>query len=102
MFLSRRMYFNEAQEVRMKVVLLCMVLTATSAFAGDILVFRKGVEFNHVKHQTERVGICAVCHEQQIGKIADFGKRWAHKNCVDCHDLYKEGPTNCGGCHTLV
>lgn len=85
----------------MKALLVFLLLT-TSAFAEDVLVFRKGVEFNHVKHQTERVGICAVCHEQQSGKIAHFGKHWAHKNCIACHDLYKEGPTRCTGCHSVA
>lgn len=84
----------------MKAMFVFLFLVTTSAYAGDFLVFRKGVKFNHVKHQSERVGICSVCHEQQPGKIANFGKDWAHKNCVDCHDLYKEGPTGCGGCHT--
>jgi len=86
----------------MKALLVVMVLASTSAFAGDIMVFRKGVEFNHVKHQTERVGICAVCHVQNLGKIVHFGKGWAHKNCIDCHDLYREGPTECTGCHSMA
>lgn len=83
-----------------KALLIIIVMTATSAFAGDILVFRKGVRFDHHKHQSEKVGICSVCHELQPGKIADFDKAWAHRYCVECHDLYKEGPTGCGGCHT--
>jgi hypothetical protein len=86
----------------MKTLLVFVLLVATSAYAGDVMVFRKGVEFNHVKHQSERVGICAVCHVRENGKIANFGKRWAHKNCIDCHDLYKEGPTGCGGCHSMA
>lgn len=86
----------------MKTLLAILLLTTTSALADDVMVFRKGVEFNHAKHQTERVGICAVCHAQQVGKIPHFGKRWAHKNCIDCHDLYKEGPTGCGGCHSIA
>ena len=65
--------------------------------------------FNHVAHQTDRVGKCYVCHEESAnpantfkpGKIKGFGKAWAHKNCVDCHSLY-EGPTDCKGCHTIL
>jgi hypothetical protein len=83
----------------MKAMLVIMLLVTTSAFAGDMMAFRKSVKFNHARHQEERVGICAVCHEQQVGLIANFGSGWAHKNCVGCHDLYQEGPTKCGGCH---
>lgn len=86
----------------MKVLIVLLLLITTSACAADIMVFRKGVRFNHTRHQEERVGICAVCHEQHAGKIDAFGRGWAHKNCVGCHDLYNEGPTVCGGCHTRV
>jgi cytochrome c553 len=88
----------------MKKLLIILLLVSTSAFAGEIIALRKGVSFDHDKHQTEWVGICGVCHgqQQQIGKIENFGKQWAHKNCIDCHDLYKEGPTGCNGCHSMV
>ena len=86
----------------MKTMFIFMLMVTTSAFAGDNMVFRKGVNFNHLKHQEENVGICLVCHVSQVGKIADFGKAWAHKNCVGCHDLYNKGPTGCSGCHHLV
>lgn len=86
----------------MKALLVIMLLVTTSAYADDVLVLRKGVRFNHIRHQGERVGVCAVCHEQQAGMITNFGQRWAHKNCIGCHDLYHEGPTVCGGCHTRV
>ena len=85
----------------MKILLILMLLISTTAFAGGVIDFKKGVEFDHEKHSSDWVGICAVCHEQEQWKIANFGKRWAHKNCIDCHDLYKQGPTACHGCHGL-
>lgn len=72
----------------------------TAAFADDILLFKNGMKFNHTIHQTEKVGICSACHDQEPGKIAGFGKEWSHKNCIECHDIFKEGPTDCRGCHT--
>lgn len=85
----------------MKVLLLIMLLISSTSFAEDILVFKNGMKFNHTKHQTEKVGICSACHEKEPAeKIAGFGKEWSHKNCIECHDTFKEGPTDCKGCHT--
>lgn len=85
----------------MKVLLLLVLMMATTAFAADdVLLFKNGMKFNHALHQTEKVGICSACHEQEPGKIVGFGKEWSHKNCIECHDIFKEGPTNCRGCHT--
>ena len=86
----------------MKTLLVLLLLLSTTVYAEEILNLKKGVEFNHEKHSTDWVGICNVCHFREEGKIANFGKRWAHKNCIDCHDLYKKGPTGCQGCHTMV
>jgi len=86
----------------MKTLLALILFISTNSFAGEVFNFKKGVEFNHEKHRSESVGICAVCHDQGNGQIAGFGKRWAHRNCIDCHDLYKKGPTGCHGCHTMV
>ncbi len=84
----------------MNVILLFILMIPATVFADDVLLFKNGMKFNHTKHQTENVGICSACHEQEPGKIAGFGKEWAHKNCIECHDTYKEGPTECRGCHT--
>lgn len=84
----------------MKVLLLLILMTTTTAFANEILVLKNGINFNHTKHQTEKVGLCSACHEQEPGKIAGFGKEWSHKICIECHDIFKEGPTDCRGCHT--
>ena len=82
----------------MRTLIVIMLLVSTKAFCGDIFAFKRGVRFDHQAHQTEKVGICKVCHEQEPGRIASFGKGWAHKNCIACHDLYT-GPTECIGCH---
>jgi hypothetical protein len=76
-----------------------MVMLATTAFAEDVLLFKGGITFNHLKHQTKNGGVCTACHSQEPGKIAAFGKEWAHKNCIECHDTFGEGPTKCGECH---
>jgi hypothetical protein len=96
----------------LKVLTIVLVLFTSSVFAADVVTFKNGVSFNHKKHQTDRVGKCFVCHnnvsvstDEKIvtttipGKIKGFGKEWAHKNCIDCHDLFSEGPVNCKDCH---
>ena len=85
----------------MRKLIIIVVLSVSNAFASDIITLKHGVEFDHWGHQTERVGVCKVCHEQAPGKIAGFGRSWAHKNCIGCHDLYQAGPRRCGGCHKL-
>lgn len=87
-------------EGTMRKLLLVLLLVASQSQAADVIKFRKGVAFDHHSHQADKVGICAVCHEKNPGKISGFGKKWAHKYCIECHDLYKEGPTGCGGCHS--
>lgn len=87
----------------MKKLIIVVVLLASYAFAGDLLLLKHGVEFDHKGHQTKKVGICTVCHEKQIGKIDGFGKEWAHTHCINCHKLHNEGPpTTCGGCHKTM
>lgn len=96
----------------MKMLILILVLIASNALASDIIEFKNGMTFNHKLHQTEKVGICNVCHNNvsvsadeknvtttEPGKIKGFGKEWAHKNCTDCHDLFGEGPVKCNDCH---
>ena len=87
----------------MKKLVIILLLLASYSFAGDILMLKHGVEFDHKGHQTEKVGMCTVCHDERIGKIEGFGKEWAHKHCISCHNLYNEGrPANCGGCHKTM
>jgi len=85
--------------MKILVVLMVLMLMTTTAYA-EMLVFKNGMKFNHTSHQSDKVGLCSACHEKDPGKIAGFGKEWAHKNCIECHDTFKEGPTNCRGCHT--
>ena len=65
-------------------------MVASTAFADEILLFKNGMKFNHTKHQTEKVGICSACHDQDPGKISGFGKDWSHKNCIECHASTKD------------
>lgn len=83
----------------MKNTILILLLLVTTAFADDVLIFKGGMKFNHVKHQVKNGGACSACHEKDPGKIAGFGKDWAHKICIECHDTFGEGPTKCDGCH---
>lgn len=86
-----------------RMIVIVLALFAATSFSADILMFKHGVEFDHKGHQTEKVGTCTICHEEQIGKINGFGKEWAHKHCINCHNLHNEGrPANCGGCHKTM
>ena len=85
------------------VVVTILVLLAPNVYAADVLMFKNGVEFDHKGHQIQRVGNCIACHEGDVGKIAGFGKEWAHRNCIFCHNLLNEGRnTNCAVCHKTM
>ena len=78
---------------------LFLVAFAGTAFGADVIEMKKGVKFNHKAHQTA-VGDCKKCHEGAPGKIAGFGKDFAHaKGCKGCHADMKKGPTACKECH---
>ena len=84
----------------MKKIFVLLVLVATNTFANDLITMKTGIVFNHLGHQTTKVGDCSVCHETKpYGKIPGFGKDWAHKYCTDCHEAFNEGPTKCAECH---
>jgi hypothetical protein len=83
----------------MKRIMFLLLLIASNASAADIITLKNGVIFDHVGHQTEKVGLCSACHEGKPGKIAGLGKEWAHKTCIECHDIFEKGPTRCEGCH---
>jgi len=60
------------------------------------------VVFYHLNHINEIHGACQPCHAGTPGRIAGFGKEWAHRICLECHaprEGYPEGPTRCEGCH---
>ena len=85
-----------------KVVVAALVITvfALPAFAADVIELKKGVSFKHKAH-VEALKECKKCHDTPAGgKIAGFGKEFAHKKCKECHAEMKKGPTNCKGCHT--
>lgn len=87
-----------------RLIVIIIALIASNSFSSDILMLKHGVEFNHKRHQTEEVGLCTVCHEEQVGKIRGFGKDWAHKNCINCHKIHNDDglPVDCGGCHKTM
>ncbi|MBJ6800147.1 cytochrome c3 family protein [Geomonas propionica] len=93
----------------MKWILVPVVLAgfAGVAFANgkDFMEFRnsKGtVIFSHAKHEKLASGECNYCHENGVGAIRSFGKAYAHRVCIGCHEAEAgkmEGPTTCEGCH---
>jgi len=93
---------NQQQgEEKMKktvIIMLALAAFAGTAFAADVMELKKGVKFNHKAHQ-ESLKDCTKCHANGPGKIADFGKDWAHKTCKGCHTEGKKGPTSCKECH---
>lgn len=96
----------------MRKLALILTFIASNATASDIVEFKNGMTFNHKGHQTDKIGMCSVCHENaavsedgkklaatESGKIKGFGKEWAHKYCKDCHEVFSEGPVTCNDCH---
>lgn len=80
------------------ITLLALVAFTGSAFAADVMEFKRGVKFNHKAHQ-ESVKDCTKCHAKAAGgKIEGFGKEFAHATCKGCHAAGK-GPTGCKDCH---
>jgi opacity protein-like surface antigen len=85
---------------KMIIAVLSVAVFAGSAFAADVMEFKKGVVFKHKAHG-EALKDCKKCHDKADGgKIAGFGKDFAHKTCKACHTEMAKGPTNCKGCHT--
>ena len=81
------------------IAVLALVALTGTAFAGDVMEFKKGVKFNHKAHQ-EALKDCTKCHSTTAGgKIEGFGKEFAHKTCKGCHTEMKKGPTSCKECH---
>jgi len=84
---------------KMLAAVLTVTVFAGSAFAADVIVMKKDVTFNHKRH-AEALKDCTKCHENAAGgKIAGFGKDFAHKTCKGCHTEMKNGPTKCAECH---
>lgn len=75
--------------------------TASTRFGSSNgqIIMKKGVIFNHTTHQMNTKD-CTACHKSSPGRIAGFGKDFAHKTCKECHNERRQGPTNCKGCHT--
>jgi hypothetical protein len=91
---------GELNMKKMLVAVLSVTVFAGSAFAADVLEFKKGVSFKHKAH-VESLKDCKKCHENAGGgKIEGFNKDFAHKKCRECHSEMKKGPTSCKGCHS--
>lgn len=81
-------------------LIITLVWTTVCLAADSLLLPAKNgnVAFNHKRH-TELLKECKNCHEKAPGKIANFGKDYAHKTCKGCHEVRSLGPTKCGACH---
>ena len=83
-------------------VVVVLMFAATALAAGPEVITLPAkmgtVTFQHKQHQ-DRLKDCKICHEKGPGKIAGFGKDFAHKTCKGCHETKKQGPTKCGECH---
>jgi len=85
---------------QMMTAVVAVGLAVGTAGAGDVMELKKGVTFKHKAH-ADALKDCKKCHEtDKGGKIAGFGKEFAHKKCKECHAEMKKGPTNCKGCHS--
>ncbi|AJE03364.1 cytochrome c7 [Geobacter pickeringii] len=86
---------------RVIILLIASLWWASLAAGADTLVFPSkngNVAFNHKKHN-DMLRECRFCHDKSPGRIAGFGKDFAHKTCKGCHELRGAGPTKCGLCH---
>lgn len=80
-------------------VAITLVSFTGSAFAADVMQFKRGAQFNHKIHQ-DSLKDCGKCHAKpEGGKIEGFGKEFAHKTCKGCHSEMKKGPNACKDCH---
>lgn len=77
-----------------------MVNVPVTKAADTLLLSSKSgnITFNHKRH-IDFLRECKNCHEKTPGKIAGFGKDYAHKTCKGCHEVRGAGPTRCGLCH---
>lgn len=60
------------------------------------LNFKRNVTFNHKSHSDSFA--CTKCHKDSPGKIANFGKDFAHETCKGCHKENGQS-TSCNSCH---
>jgi hypothetical protein len=60
------------------------------------LNFKRNVTFNHKFHS--ETFDCSKCHLDSPGKIENFGKDFAHKTCMGCHEEHAKS-NSCNACH---
>lgn len=81
-----------------------IIVPQTTAVTGEqpkvqvptILNFKRNVTFNHKLHSDTLV--CTKCHKDGPGKIANFGKDFAHETCKGCHKENGQS-ISCSSCH---
>lgn len=85
------------------VFIISVVLAATTQASNfKTLGVNMHVEFPHKRHQTA-LGGCTDCHGTSVpGPIAQFGVKWVHGTCKECHVESKAGPTECQECHAQI
>ncbi|ABB32075.1 cytochrome c3 [Geobacter metallireducens RCH3] len=82
-------------------LLIVLMVNVPVVKAADTMIFpakNGNITFNH-KHHTDLLKECKNCHDKTPGRIANFGKDYAHKTCKGCHEVRGTGPTRCGLCH---
>lgn len=84
-------------------ITICIVLASTTQASNfKTLGVGKHVEFPHKRHQTA-LGGCTDCHGAATpGSIAQFGEKWVHTICRECHRESKVGPVECSECHSQI
>jgi predicted CXXCH cytochrome family protein len=86
-------------------IVVCLPGGVLAADARGLMEFpaKNGtVVFNHKNHVQLVQGNCKACHDRP-GGIEGFGRAYAHKLCIGCHQPQGEeplGPFTCEGCHT--
>jgi formate dehydrogenase maturation protein FdhE len=81
------------------VAVITLAVFTGSAFAADVIQFKRGAKLNHKIH-ADSLKDCTKCHTKpEGGKIEGFGKEFAHKSCKGCHTEMSKGPTSCKDCH---
>ncbi|GLI39009.1 cytochrome c7 [Geobacter hydrogenophilus] len=86
---------------RIAPLLIVLLINVPVVKAADTMIFPSkngNITFNHRRH-IELLRECKNCHDKTPGKIANFGKDYAHKTCKGCHEVRGTGPTRCALCH---
>lgn len=102
-----------------KLIILCVTIILVSSIVSMVMADTNGppevkytpkmgtVTFAHAAHQA--LTVCATCHHtgdyaqckscHGIDPNAPAAKDVYHKQCKECHNELKKGPTKCKECH---